>query len=84
MKYTLEEKFKFIHECIIKENSTNPIEIVKNIMHKEFINMHGPEHHFLDGASFLVAEKSVRKIFPEKKMIAGGVRWHRERLRYAG
>jgi hypothetical protein len=36
------------------------------------------------GASFLVAEKSVRKIFPEKKMIAGGVRWHRERLRYAG
>jgi len=35
------------------------------------------------GASFLVAEKSVRKIFPEKKMIAGGVRWHRERLRYA-
>ena len=55
MKYTLEEKFNFIHECIIKENSTNPIEIVKNIMHKEFINMHGPEHHFLDGAAFLVA-----------------------------
>lgn len=58
MKYTLEEKFNFIHECIIKENSTNPIEIVKNIMHKEFINMHGPEHHFLDGASFLVAYRN--------------------------
>lgn len=24
-------------------------------MNKDFINIHGPEHHFLDGASFLVA-----------------------------
>ena len=28
-------------------------------MHKDFLNIHGPEHHFLDGASFLVAYKNA-------------------------
>ena len=28
-------------------------------MHKEFVNIHGPEHHFLDGAAFLVAYKNA-------------------------
>ena len=37
----------------------NPIIIVKNIMHEDYINIHGPEHHFLDGASFLVAFKNA-------------------------
>ena len=59
MAYTLEEKYKLIKENIIKEKSTNPIDIVKNIMHKDFINIHGPEHHYLDGASFLVAYKNA-------------------------
>ena len=27
----------------------------------EYINIHGPEHHFLDGASFLVAYNNVTK-----------------------
>ena len=58
MEYTLEDKYRLIKEEILKSKSKNPIEIVKSIMHKDFINIHGPEHHFLDGASFLVAYKN--------------------------
>lgn len=59
MTYSLEEKYKLITENVLKEKSTNPISIVKNIMHKDFINIHGPEHHYLDGAAFLVAYKNA-------------------------
>ncbi len=55
MEYTLEEKYNLIKKAVISMQSRNPIEIVKSIMHQGFINMHGPEHHFLDGAAFLVA-----------------------------
>ena len=59
MEYTLNEKYKLIKEEIIKSQSKSPIEIAKTVMHKEFINIHGPEHHYLDGASFLVAFKNA-------------------------
>ena len=59
MNYTLEEKYSLIKEAIKRENSKNPIIIVKNIMHEDYINIHGPEHHFIDGASFLVAFKNA-------------------------
>lgn len=55
MNYSMETKYQLIKEYIIKSKSKNPIEIVKSIMHNDFISMHGPEHHFLDGAAFLVA-----------------------------
>ena len=55
MEYTIEEKYRLIKEEVLKCSSKNPIEIVKGIMHKDYINIHGPEHHFLDGAAFMVA-----------------------------
>lgn len=55
MSYNLEEKYKLIKEELKKSKSKNPIAIVKSIMHRDFINIHGPEHHFLDGGAFLVA-----------------------------
>ena len=55
MEYTLSEKYDLIADEVVKSKSKNPIEIVKGIMHKDFVNIHGPEHHFLDGAAFLVA-----------------------------
>ncbi len=58
MELTLEDKYNFIKEEVQKSLSKNPIEIVKGIMHKPYINIHGPEHHFLDGAAFLVAFKN--------------------------
>lgn len=59
MQYTLEEKYNLIKEKVKLEKSTNPIKIAKKIMHEDFINIHGPEHHYLDGASFLVAYKNA-------------------------
>lgn len=59
MEYSLEEKYELIKKEVLKYTSKNPIEIVKCIMNKDFINIHGPEHHFLDGASFLVAYKNA-------------------------
>ena len=59
MEYTLNDKYKFIKEEALKTTSKNPIKIAKEIMHKNFINIHGPEHHFLDGACFLAALKNT-------------------------
>lgn len=55
MDYTLENKYGLIKEKVKTFGSANPIEIVEKIMREDFINIHGPEHHFLDGAAFLVA-----------------------------
>lgn len=55
MDYTPGNKYRLIKEEIVKSISKNPIDIAREIMHREFINIHGPEHHFLDGAAFLVA-----------------------------
>lgn len=45
---------KIISLCL-KENSSNPIKIVKNLMSQPFCHMHGPEHHILVGAALLTA-----------------------------
>ncbi|MEA5060965.1 MAG: DUF5714 domain-containing protein [Erysipelotrichaceae bacterium] len=58
MGYKLEERYKLIRETVIVSKSKNPIEIAKIVMANDFVNMHGPEHHFLDGAVFLVAYKN--------------------------
>ncbi len=55
MAYTLEAKINLINNQILNIKSKNPIEIVESFMDQDFINIHGPEHHYLDGASFLVA-----------------------------
>lgn len=55
MNYTMEERYQLIQKHIIHYQSTNPIDIVLDMMKHDFISMHGPEHHFLDGASLLVS-----------------------------
>lgn len=49
----MEERAKKIIETLLREKSKNPIEIFLNITHKDFIRIHGPEHHVLDGAALL-------------------------------
>ena len=56
---TIEEKGKLIIQDIKKETGTNPVSIFKNIASKDYISIHGPEHHVLDGASILVAYKNA-------------------------
>lgn len=55
----VEEKAYQIIKDIKSEKSTNPVQIFKNIAKKDYINIHGPEHHVLDGASLLVAYKNA-------------------------
>lgn len=47
-----------IEECK-KCKGTNPVEIFNAVAKKDFVRMHGPEHHVLDGASILVAFKNA-------------------------
>ena len=52
---TVREKAELIAKDIKKEQGTNPVLIFKNIAEQEYVSIHGPEHHILDGASLLVA-----------------------------
>lgn len=47
----------YLRKILMKyeEKSKNPVEIFNNIAKREFIRIHGPEHHVLDGAALLTA-----------------------------
>lgn len=51
----MEERGKKIIEACLKINSRNPIDIFSDIAQMDFVRIHGPEHHILDGASLLTA-----------------------------
>lgn len=51
----MEERGNKIIEACLQEKSKNPIDIFTNIAQKDFIRIHGPEHHVLDGAALLTA-----------------------------
>ena len=51
----MEDKAKKIIEACLQEKSKNPMEIFNHIVHMDFIRIHGPEHHVLDGAALLTA-----------------------------
>ena len=56
---TVHEKAELIIRDIKTEEGVNPIHIFKRIAQKEYVSIHGPEHHILDGASVLVAYKNA-------------------------
>ena len=51
----MEERTKKIIEVCLEEKSKNPIDIFADIAQKDFVRIHGPEHHVLDGAALLTA-----------------------------
>ncbi len=51
----MEERVKKIVETCLMQKSKNPVEIFNNIAHMDFVRMHGPEHHVLDGTALLTA-----------------------------
>ncbi len=59
MEYKILDKYEFIKKECLQEKSKNPIEIAKRLMFNDCISIHGPEHHFLDGASLLTAYKNA-------------------------
>jgi len=80
---TTEEKAKLIIQDIQSEQGINPVRIFKNMARKEYVSIHGPEHHVLDGASVLVAfnnaggkidlQKSLERLFQEGLKMPGAM-----------
>lgn len=64
---TVREKAELIVKDIKKEQETNPVVIFKHIAKKEYVSIHGPEHHILDGASLLVAY--INRVFLSLKIV---------------
>lgn len=56
---TTAEKAAFIIKDIKKESGTDVTRIFRNMGGKEYMNLHGPEHHILDGACLLVAFRNA-------------------------
>lgn len=56
---TIQAKAERIIKDIKREKGNNPIQIFKRIADHDYINIHGPEHHILDGACLLVAFKNA-------------------------
>ena len=52
---TTKEKAKYIVRDILEEKSTDPGRIFRSMAGKDYISIHGPEHHVLDGACILTA-----------------------------
>lgn len=56
---TVKEKAEWIIRDIKQEQGTDPVRIFRNIAKNDYVSIHGPEHHILDGASLLVAYKNA-------------------------
>ncbi len=79
----MEERGKKIIEACLKVNSRNPIDIFNNIAQQDFVRIHGPEHHILDGASLLTAfynaggnidlEKSLNELMKRGLQMPGAI-----------
>jgi hypothetical protein len=59
MEYTMEERCALICEACLTETSVDIIDIFEHIADCDFVRIHGPEHHILDGAAFLAAYRNA-------------------------
>ncbi|MBE6895029.1 MAG: hypothetical protein E7483_05465 [Ruminococcaceae bacterium] len=55
MEYTFKQRAEKIVLFCLNSKSTNPIKLFGEITAKDFVRMHGPEHHIIDGACLLTA-----------------------------
>jgi hypothetical protein len=56
---TLEERGQLIVDACLAEKSASPYEVFRNVARRDFVRMHGPEHHVLDGAAVLTAYRNA-------------------------
>lgn len=63
------DKYILIKNECLQSRTTNPIELALSIMKNEGINMHGPEHHVLDGSAFLTAMHNAGVEFDLEKAL---------------
>ena len=83
MEYTMKERLeKIMNECI-DSAETNPVKLFYKIAAMDFVRIHGPEHHFLDGACILTAfcnaggkvdlKSGLKKIWDESVKMPGAM-----------
>jgi len=75
---TVNEKVQLIIGDIQLETSTSPARIFENIAAHDYVSMHGPEHHVLDGACLLTAYRNAGGVIDLptalEKLMAEGLR----------
>ena len=52
-------KSNSIIRICLRTYSTNPVEIIQNLMSQSFCHMHGPEHHIMVGSALLTAYRNA-------------------------
>ena len=55
MEYTMQERSQKIISACLQATSCDPLDIFDEIARQDFVRIHGPEHHVLDGACLLTA-----------------------------
>ena len=71
-----------VRYVVLNSSSKNPVDIADEIMASSFVHMHGPEHHFIVGASLLCAfcntyggvdlENALNAVISRGKKVPGG------------
>ena len=56
---SLEERGNLIVEACQEQTSTSPYQVFRSVAQQDFMRMHGPEHHVLDGAALLTAYRNA-------------------------
>ena len=79
MDYSMEERCRRVVNDCLQIRSTDPLEIFDQLAQKEYVRIHGPEHHVLDGACLLTAFYCAGGPLPDleaalKKLLAEGMR----------
>ena len=59
MEYSLQQRAELIIAACMEISGTNPYEIFHTIAQKDYVRIHGPEHHVLDGACILTAFRNA-------------------------
>ena len=65
----MNEKIEKVMNLCLVSSSKDPIRLFLQITKQDYINMHGPEHHFLDGACILTAYYNVTKAIDLKSAL---------------
>ncbi|MDD6358727.1 MAG: DUF5714 domain-containing protein [Parafannyhessea umbonata] len=56
---TLEERGNLIVRACLEQTGTSPYQVFRDVARQDFVRMHGPEHHVLDGAALLTAYRNA-------------------------
>ena len=65
----MQDIYEKIKQDCLSANEKDPIQLFLEIARKEYVSIHGPEHHVLDGACLLTALKNAGVNFDLKKAL---------------